>query len=101
MAADENAFRPDWCIAPSATLREWMEENVAGSLRVLVACCGPERREQAAALVQAVLDREPLTDECAEVLAYSTGISAAFWRNYEHNYRAGLAAGLKDCTDGR
>ena len=35
----------------------------------------------------------------AAVLARGTFIPARFWLALEHNYRAGLAAGLKDVTE--
>jgi hypothetical protein len=96
-------FRPDWTLAPAATLREWMRENEM-TVRVLtwVSCdrSGDERasHERARTLIQDALDRRPLTEEHAKVLARGTGVSAAFWNALEHNYRAGLAAGLTDIT---
>ena len=53
----------------------------------------------AAAMIQEVLDRKPLTREHAELLHVVTRVSVQFWLNYEHNYRAGLAAGLTDVSD--
>lgn len=76
-------FKPDWTIAPAATLQEWMEEQDA----IL-----PDER------IQEVLNRKPLTSQHAELLEQVTGIPARFWLALEHNYRAGLAAGLKDVT---
>ena len=43
-----------------------------------------------------MISREPLTPHHAEVLARATQIPARIWLALEHNYRAGLAAGLKD-----
>lgn len=76
-------FEPDWTIAPAATLQEWMEEH-----DVIL----PDER------MQEVLDRKPLTPQHAGLLELRTGIPARFWLALEHNYRAGLAAGLKDVT---
>jgi hypothetical protein len=91
-------FKPDWTLAPAACLREWMAENNL-SIRVLAATAvGRAYADEAARLITEVLDRKPLTAAHALVLARGTGIPEGFWRNYEHNYRAGLAAGLEDCT---
>lgn len=90
-------FEPDWCLAPAALLREWMEDNRL-SVRVLATCAPRPERAIAEAMIQAVLGRQPLTDGHALMLAKATGIPARFWLSYEHNYRAGLAAGLKDVT---
>ena len=95
----EPGFAPDWCLAPSETLREWLEDNGL-SVRVAVACAASRPdRDAAAAMVQEVLDRKPLTRQHAELLFAVTGVSVQFWLNYEHNYRAGLAAGLVDASD--
>ena len=97
MAAHE--FSPDWCLAPSVTLREWLKE-IGLSVRTAAACASrrPDR-DVAAAMIQEVLDRKPLTREHAELLHVVTRVSVQFWLNYEHNYRAGLAAGLTDVSD--
>ena len=96
-------FKPDWCIAPSETLREWMDDNNMNA-RVLGASSvwlGPKSvtKEHATALIQDVLDRKPLTVAHAQALARGTGIDVRFWLALEHNYRAGLAAGLTDASD--
>jgi plasmid maintenance system antidote protein VapI len=95
-------FKPDWVIAPSETLAEWMHEN-GMSVRALAAgarAFGPKSvtRERAEQLIGDVLDRKPLTADHAACLARGTGVSMEFWLNYEHNYRAGLAAGLTDTS---
>jgi len=95
-------FRPDWVIAPSETLAEWMREN-GMTVRVFAASAvwlGPKSvtKDQVAQLTQDVLDRKPLTAVHAQALARGTGISVNFWLNLEHNYRAGLAAGLTDTS---
>ena len=96
--SEAHEFNPDWTIAPSETLREWMDEN-GMSVRVLAASSvwlGPKSvtKVQAAALIQDVLDRKPLTAAHATTLARGTGVEVRFWLALEHNYRAGLAAGL-------
>ncbi len=91
-------FRPDWCMAPAAPLREWLDENGL-SPRVAVAMVPCHRRDEAVTMIEQVLDRQPLTDEHARVLEQGTGIPARFWLALEHSYRAGLAAGLTDVTD--
>jgi len=94
-------FKPDWCLAPAELLREWMGETGV-SARLIAATCAPradkERRDAAARMVDEVLDRQPLTADHAAVLERGTHIPARMWLALEHNYRAGLAAGLKDVT---
>ncbi len=85
---------PDWVVPTSEVLREWLDENgvtthVAAASRYLKGA----PRDWAASRLDAVLNDEPLGGDHVEVLAAVTGISAAFWQNFEHNYRAGLAAG--------
>lgn len=95
----EHEFTPDWCLAPSAALREWLEENGL-SVRTAAACAAKRPdRDVAAAMIQEVLDRKPLTQRHAELLHCVTRVSTQFWLKYEHNYRAGLAAGLTDVSD--
>jgi hypothetical protein len=91
-----DAFSPDWCIAPAATLTDWLEENGVTADELAVACVGAEHKDMALRRIQRVLQRQPLDDISAEILARGTGASAILWRNLEHNYRAGLAAGLKE-----
>lgn len=92
-------FDPDWVIAPSETLKEWMDEMGMFPKAIATAAVGRERSEEALVLVNEVLERKPLTRDHARVLARATGISEQFWLNYEHNYRVGLAAGKKDVSD--
>ena len=92
-------FKPDWCLAPAAHLKEWMEDNGVSAALIGVISFGRDRRAEGAAVVTEVLDRKPLTDLHAKVLERGTHIPARFWLALEHNYRAGLAAGLKDCTE--
>jgi hypothetical protein len=101
MATEPHEFRPDWCIAPAEHLREWMEDNGVKPRLIAAIWSGrdEERKTAALALVQDVLDRKPLTETHAAVLARGTFIPARFWLGLETNYRNGLAAGLKDVTD--
>lgn len=96
---ERREFRPDWCMAPDAPLREWMADNNLRLSVLAVMCAGRARRDEAMALIQEVLDRKPLLPLHAEMLARGTGVSVKFWLAYEHNYRAGLAAGLTDVSE--
>lgn len=86
-------------MAPAAALSEWIEENGV-SPRLFGSCWSRDKDRKAAAiaLVQEVLGRKPLTEAHAAVLERGSHIPARFWLALEHNYRAGLAAGLKDMT---
>lgn len=91
-------FQPDWTIAPASCLRLWLDENNL-SLRAAVASVALEpERDDAAAMLKQVLDKQPLTLAHARLLQGATGIPKEFWLTFEHNYRAGLAAGLIDAT---
>jgi hypothetical protein len=101
VAAELHSFTPDWCLAPAATLREWMEENGV-SARLIASCWGgrdDQRRAEAARLVGEVLARQPLGETHAAVLERGTHVPARMWLALEANYRNGLAAGLKDVTE--
>lgn len=98
-------FSPDWTVAAAATLRAWMREHLAGyqpdlRLPALVLMCGRGRgdRAEAHALIQEVLDRQPLTEVHFRLLARGTGVPESMWRNLERGYRADLAAGRTDAT---
>jgi transcriptional regulator with XRE-family HTH domain len=95
---DGREFQPDWCLAPAACLREWMQENGLRISTLAVAGAGRERRDEAAAMIAEVLDCKPLTAAHAALLARATFIPAGFWERFEANYRNGLAAGLTDTT---
>lgn len=101
-------FNPDWCVAPAVQLREWMTEH-GMPLGTLVAMSVDARtcddvRELGRTLARAgrqinrVLHKGPLDEATAALLTRGTGIPARMWLALEHNYRAGLAAGLKDVT---
>ncbi len=91
-------FEPDWCIAPAVTLGEWISDNGLSIPMLSVIPGGQPRRDETAGILVGVMSREPLTPHHAEVLARATQIPARIWLALEHNYRAGLAAGLKDVT---
>lgn len=91
-------FSPDWTIAPASMLRFWLEENNLSPDVLAVACGGRAYKATALALITEVLDRKSLRELNAQCLERGTGIPAQFWLTFEHNYRAGLAAGLKDVT---
>jgi hypothetical protein len=92
-------FRPDWCCAPSGTLRKWLDENGLSPEALAVVCDDPPRKHLALALIREVLDRKPLRAVHADYLERGTGISERFWLARERHYREGLAAGLKDVSD--
>lgn len=100
-------FDPDWVIAPSETLRELITESVPMptiemSAAVMSTAYGGRNTGAHVYAEQKLLDvlaRKPLTEEHIRVLAVCTHISGALWRNLEHNYRVGLAAGKKDLSD--
>jgi hypothetical protein len=92
-------FRPDWTLAPAVVLRHWIRETGVPARTIAFVAGGRERHGEALVLVQEVLDRKPLTEAHAAVLARGTHVLARMWLALEHNYRAGLAAGLKDVTE--
>jgi plasmid maintenance system antidote protein VapI len=92
-------FRPDWVVAPAESLQDWMDENHLSPRVLAVACGGRGHLAWTLPLIEDVLERRPLTRHHAHVIAIGTGTSERFWLNLEHNYRAGLAAGLKDASD--
>jgi hypothetical protein len=91
-------YKPDYCIAPAATLTAWMEENGLSINDAAARWTGGWPQTRARSVIHDVLDREPLNAGHAEILESITGIPKQFWLAHEHNYRAGLAAGLKDAT---
>jgi hypothetical protein len=94
-------FEPDWCLAPAATLNDWMDENSISASMIAAASSrrdDPDRRREALRMVREVLDRAPLTEAHATVLERGTQVPARIWLALENNYRAGLAAGLRDVT---
>lgn len=98
MSEESHEFSPDWCIAPAAALQEWLDEHNLQAATFYPAAVSPDSRDIATSLVADVLARRPLTSLHARILRYGTGISESMWLGLEHNYRAGLAAGLKDAT---
>lgn len=87
-------YDPDYVVPTREVLQEWLDGNGL-SVKVAVACLPREDRELAAGYLENVLADKEFTDRTGQVLARVTGISLAFWMSFEHNYRAGLAAGKK------
>jgi hypothetical protein len=92
-------FRPGQCHAPAVILREWMEELRISVPALAMLGAGRDRQDEAAGLIQAILDLKPLDAECAQILAWGTGISAGFWTGLEAEYREALAEGRADVTE--
>jgi hypothetical protein len=101
-------FNPDWCIAPAATLREWMGEHgwdtdkLAIKMGTVVAAIpgSGQSWHWYRQPILAVLAKEPMPDWFPHMMAAVSGTSQLFWRNLEANYRDGLRRGLKDITFG-
>jgi hypothetical protein len=91
-----NEWHPDWTIAPSEILDEWLEEKRLTARGASAHCADPEVVMLA---MREVYAREPLTQRHAELLAEATGIPARLWLGSEKNYRGDLAAGRKDVTE--
>lgn len=92
-------FDPDWTIAPARVLRFCMDEHHF-SPAILAHACGADADHlgEALALIQEVLDRKPLTEVHAALLARGTFVPEQFWLSLERGYRNDLAAGRKDTT---
>lgn len=87
------AFDPDYVVPTANVLRLYMRENGLTSTRLVCAMSVPrDQLDRAAAQLDALLRDEPLTDMAARILGKAIG-SEQFWRNFEHNYRVGKAAG--------
>jgi hypothetical protein len=97
--AETYPWRPDWCLAPSETLKDWLSENGMSPRVLSVACGGKQNKPAALTLITEVLERKPLTEIHADCLARGTFVPARFWLALEMNYRNGLAAGLKDASE--
>jgi hypothetical protein len=97
--AETFPFTPNWVLAPSETLKDWLSENGMSPRVLAVACGGKNRKPEALALITEVLERKPLTEDHAKSLARGTFIPARMWLALESNYRAGLAAGLTDASE--
>jgi len=93
-------FTPDWCIAPGVILAEWLEKHHLTRVGLAVQCAeGRPDYLPELVRVRAVLNREPMTNEDAVMLARGTGTDIMFWLRAEETYRDGLAAGLEDLSD--
>jgi hypothetical protein len=101
-------FDPDWCIAPAATLKEWMGErdidtpNLAFEMARIVVPIpgGGQDRQTYQRAIEDVLAKQPMPGWFPHMMAALSGTSQLFWRNLESNYRDGLARGLTDVTFG-
>jgi plasmid maintenance system antidote protein VapI len=86
---------PDWCIRPGLTLAEELDE--LGLSRSTVAHLTGLAVDE----IEAVMAGAPITEAVALALArMPASPSAGFWRALEANYRAALAAGKPDISDG-
>jgi hypothetical protein len=99
MPPETRPFQPDWTIAPSETLRDLLSERGMSARVLSIACGGRRVHPPAWDLITDVLKHEPLTQAHADCLARGTGVPARTWLNLEAQYRAGLAAGLRDATE--
>lgn len=81
-------FAPDWVCCPGETLAEWF--TYTHFPRTVATKHGIED----GTLTRLLNGDEPLTEDLARKLLNLTFIPAPFWLALEHNYRAGLAAGL-------
>ena len=74
-------YEPDYVVHPGAMLQEWLEAQVP--------------RPELSIDIDGIIAGDTIIDEdLANQLARMTQISAVMWLNMEHNFRAGLAAGL-------
>jgi hypothetical protein len=94
----ERPFDPDWCVAPAATLADYLAEQRMPPEALARAAGRGESDVKALLLIREVLDRKPLGEAHAEVLERGTSAPAAFWLRHEHLYRDALAAGKTDTT---
>jgi hypothetical protein len=91
-----NEWHPDWTIAPSDILGEWLQEKRLTARGAAARCADPDATMLA---MRDVYAREPLTQRHAELLAETTNVPARLWLNAEKTYRGDLAAGRKDVTE--
>ena len=92
-------FEPDWTVGPGSVLRAWMRENGVDAAILATMAAGKPGRDDALKMIEAVLAKEPLTEEIAAVLQHGTQVPAGFWLGFEAAYRNGLAAGLMDAGE--
>lgn len=99
MSDAETTHEPDWVIAPSEHLKDWLEEAGMTPDLLAAASADPSYKLTALGYIHDVLDRRPLTLTHAEMLSQGTGVKAGMWMAFEANYREGLAAGKQDISD--
>lgn len=83
-------------MAPGEILAEWLAETNISAGVLAVSCAGRDRRDAALSVIAGVLAHGELGEDTARLLEAGTGIPVAMWLGLEHNYRAGLAAGLPE-----
>lgn len=86
---------PDWCLRPGVTLQEEMDELRLPMVSWAKITGLSEDR------IRGIIAGEPITeDDAAGLGRMPAGASARFWMALERNYRAALAAGKRDISDG-
>jgi plasmid maintenance system antidote protein VapI len=91
-------FKPDWTIAPAVMLKFYLDENHLSPRVAVASAAHRDARDEAAKMLEEILDKKPLTLSHALLLQSATGIPKELWLTFEHNYRVGLAAGRIDAT---
>lgn len=86
MSTNAEVFRPDWVVAPGATLEEWLAE-AAMSQAELASRLGMSAK----AVNQIVRGHVPISQATALKLETVTAIPAGIWNRLEADYREGLA----------
>lgn len=88
MSFDDDAFEPDWVVAPGETLQEWIDEHRWSLQKTALAC------HMSIGEVERILDGDRrITSLVAAKLYDATGIPAGMWLGLERNFRRGLAQG--------
>jgi plasmid maintenance system antidote protein VapI len=86
-------FTPDWVCCPGETLAEWFEYT-----KLPTSLCTHHGISEDT-FARLLVGDEPIDGDLARKLLNLTLIPAPFWLAMEHNYRAGLRAGLSHvCT---
>jgi len=92
-------WRPDRVIAPGTLLAAWLAESQMTDVELALMCAGGEETGRVIRVIRAVLARRRYGEATAALLASGTSVPPAFWLALEHDYRAGLTAGLTDASD--